>query len=631
LIFTELDLHRSIQAELAAISFVECTPIQAESIPLILAGKDVAGLAQTGTGKTAAFLLPLMSRILAAQYAFNSTNTSASSSQKSRGDVTLDQDVAAEDGEGIVPSAPDVSVPAKEEHDHQMDHRKDALSKGLVPFSSWRRGHFVLVLVPTRELAEQVYEAVVQFGAKCGLKGASVYGGTSYDKQKQALRDGVEFIIATPGRLIDLYKSHLVDLKQVQAVVFDEADRMFDMGFKDDMKYILHRIPRSRQFMVYSATLNFDVLTVAYEFGANPIEVNVSLDQTKADNVKDEIMHVGADERPGYLLSVLKAYRPQQAIVFSNYKFNVPRVADFLTANGVPAMGISSLLTQAQRTRVISRFKAENEQNILVATDVAARGLDIKGVDMVINFELPEDAENYVHRIGRTGRAGEIGRAISLVSERDVQSLQRIEDYLKHKIDVAWLEDDQLLTDFIPFPRESSLSGPRGPRKEGGYRKEGSSPRQGQGRSSGDRGRTTGGEGSSRRPRSSDKDRNLPRTKTQGENSLREKNQGDVRPAAHGVHRDRRTGRHGESEGSMPRDQKENFDSNRKFSRKSASHPRASQPPSSMQNERQRHRKLAADAFANPTPKKSRRAISGVSNSPGIGGRLARFFKGLFD
>ena len=328
----------------------------------------------------------------------------------------------------------------------------DRILKGQ--FQDWKSSNFVLILVPTRELAEQVYENVVKFSEFSGLKGISVYGGTGYDKQKEGFRNNVEFVVATPGRLIDLFKEHHVDLKQVRAIVFDEADRMFDMGFKDDMKFILQRVPRERQFLVFSATLNFDVLNTAYQFGADPVEINISRDQAKAENVKDEIFHVGQDDKPVYLLSLLKKHSPKQVIVFSNFKNNVERISQFLSLNGVPAMGISSLLTQVQRNRVLELFKADNEKNVLVATDVAARGLDIKGVDMVINFELPMDAESYVHRIGRTGRAGTEGKAFSLVSDRDVDSLKRVEDYLKHKLATGWLEDVDMVTEFKPFPSD---------------------------------------------------------------------------------------------------------------------------------------------------------------------------------
>lgn len=407
--------------------FEDCTPIQEQAMPPILEGKDVAGLAQTGTGKTAAFVIPLMERILRAR-----------------------------------PVAEDVS-----------EEQKALIAKRA--FADWKPQNFILILVPTRELAEQVQENINKLSDVSGLRGFAIYGGTGYDKQKEALKNGVEFIVATPGRLIDLYKEHLVDLKQVRAIVFDEADRMFDMGFKDDMKYILQRVPRERQFLVFSATLNFEVLNTAYQFGSEPVEINISRDQAKAENVKDQIFHVGNDEKPQQLLSILKFHSPKQAIIFTNFKLNVDRIARFLVENGIPAMAISSLLTQAQRNRVLEQFKAENNMNILVATDVAARGLDIKGVDMVINYELPNDSESYVHRIGRTGRAGTTGQAFSLVGDKDIESLSRIEDYVKTKIEVGYLENDQLVKDFKPMHRDYPKSmdrarAPRPQRREGGGR-----------------------------------------------------------------------------------------------------------------------------------------------------------------
>lgn len=421
--FTDLNLEPALQSNLDKLNFESCTPVQEQCIPLLLEGKDVSGLAQTGTGKTAAFLVPMIDRILKAM---------AQAKAETQG-LTPDQLEAAQ------------ALMARKFHD-------------------WKAQNFILILVPTRELAEQVGENCQKMLVDTPLKSCVVYGGTSYDKQKEAFRQGVEFVIATPGRLIDLYKEHVVDLKQVRAIVFDEADRMFDMGFKDDMKFILSRMPRQRQFCVFSATMNFDVLNTAYQFGAEPVEINISRDQAKADNVKDEIFHVGSDEKAMYLLSILKKHNPKQTIVFSNFKHNVERIAQFLTKNGMPAMGISSLLTQAQRNRVMEQFKAENDSNILVATDVAARGLDIKGVDMVVNFELPNDPESYVHRIGRTGRAGSQGQAYSLVSDKDVDSLSRIEDYLKHKLATGWMEDTDLIKEYQAFQTESDRY------SEGGYR-----------------------------------------------------------------------------------------------------------------------------------------------------------------
>ncbi len=394
--YSEFQLDPRLMAAIEKMGYTETTPIQEQTIPHILNGKDVAGLAQTGTGKTAAFLIPLIERIL-----------------KSETDPTHER-----------------------------------------AFPDWKSFQSVLILVPTRELADQINENVTSLTYECGLKSFAFYGGTGYEKQKEALKGGLHFIVSTPGRLLDLYKEHFVDFKKVRCVIFDEADRMFDMGFKDDMKYILGRIERTRQFLVFSATLNFDVLNTAYEYGAEPIEINISRDQAKADNVKDAIFHIGNNEKPQQLLSLIRKENPKQVIIFTNFKNNVDRISNFLSANNIPSMGLSSLMNQSQRNHVISKFKEENNLNVLVATDVAARGLDITGVDLVINYELPQDCESYVHRIGRTGRAGNEGKAFSFVSDKDVDSLARIEEFTKKKIEIQHLDDIDYVKDFKPMQSE---------------------------------------------------------------------------------------------------------------------------------------------------------------------------------
>ena len=485
--FSELKLHGELLRAVQERQFTETTPIQEAVIPHILQSKDVAGLAQTGTGKTAAFLLPLMDRIL-----------------RSQGPT-----------EGLT------------EDERELNEKRR--------FNDWRAGNFILIMVPTRELAEQVLEETGKLAVHTGLKGVAIYGGTAYEKQIEGLKAGVEFVIGTPGRLIDLHKNHHLDLKQVRGVVFDEADRMFDMGFKEDMRFLLRRIPTERQYLCFSATLNFDVLNMAYMFGAEPIEFNLSRDQAKADNVKDELFHIGQGEKASYLLSIIRKYNPRQVIVFSNFKHNVDRVARFLSSNGHPAVAISSLLTQAQRLRVMEQFKAENDKNILVATDLAARGLDIKGVDMVINYELPDDAETYVHRIGRTGRAGAEGVAFSLCSERDVEALQRIEDYVKHKLPIGWLDDAEIVREHKEFPRDFERSGrPEGFERKGPPRSGGDGRRGGPGRERrfGDSGPRR--EGGGRGPRRD----HPPRERSEEVSGA---------PVAGGeVHRDRLRGRHGQ-------------------------------------------------------------------------------------
>lgn len=403
--FEELDLQPEILDALRQLQINECTKIQESAIPLVLEGKDISGLSQTGSGKTFAFLVPLVERIIRTK-------------NKSK------------------------------ENPSELD-----LKRG---FTDWKSGHFILILAPTRELADQIHKSILQLcPPSLGIKSAIVYGGVEYESQTSALNEGVDIVVGTPGRLLDLYKNHHINFRQIKAIVFDEADRMFDMGFKDDMVYILQRAPQDRQILLFSATLNFDVMNTIYRFDSNPVEINVSRDQAKAGDVTDEIFHVGEKEKPQYLLSLINKIKPKQTIIFSNFKMNVDRITQFLSSNGVPAVGISSLLTQSQRERVLEQFKNENERNTLVATDVAARGLDIKGVDLVINYDLPDDAENYVHRIGRTGRAGAKGHAISLVSDRDVMALSRIEGYMKTKITVGWLEDEFLIKEFKAFPPDN--------------------------------------------------------------------------------------------------------------------------------------------------------------------------------
>lgn len=514
--FKEYQLHPQLQKALDDLKFEKPTDIQSQTMDLVLAGRDVAGLAQTGTGKTGAFLIPTIDRVLRSMEAFKDSQKEGESWREE----PPPQDETTADAESEAPHSKQADTIEAEKKETPGDEIERPL------FNNWEPRNFILILVPTRELAEQVQTNTQAFTKGTQLRSVAVYGGTSYDKQKAAFESGVEFVIATPGRLIDLYKEHFVDLKQVRAVIFDEADRMFDMGFKDDMKYILRRIPQERQFLVFSATLNFDVLNVAYEMGADPVEINVSRDQATAEHVADELFHVGHDEKPAYLLSILRKRQPKQAIIFSNFKRNVERIAVFLTRNQIPAVGISSLLSQSQRNRVMEQFKGASDQNILVATDVAARGLDILGVDLVINFELPDDPENYVHRIGRTGRAGQEGHAFSLVSDRDVDALARIHDYLGRKIDTAWLEDSEIATEFERFPSERDVDPVRPQRKES----------RGEGRSS--RGprrndRNRGGEG---RP---DRKPKGPRNKNK---DFKKRN--DATSSPQDSHRDRKTGRH---------------------------------------------------------------------------------------
>ncbi|MCC6138822.1 MAG: DEAD/DEAH box helicase [Bdellovibrionaceae bacterium] len=500
--FADFKLHPQLQQSIDDLGFASCTAIQEKCIPLLQSGQDVAGLAQTGTGKTAAYLIPLIDRILKANSANEEDKANA--------------------------------------------------------FMDWQSNNFILILVPTRELVTQVLDNLQQLSKHTQLTGVFLYGGVGYDEQKAALAKPFQFVVATPGRLIDLYKEGFVDFKNARGLVLDEADRMFDMGFQQDVFFILKRVPQDRQLLMFSATLNFSVTEMAYQAHSNPVQVDVSRDKVTTENIDDMILHVGRDDKPKFLLSILKKFEPKQIIIFSNYKNNIPRLSQFLIDNGYPALGISSLMTQAQRNRVIENFKGENKHNIMVATDVAARGLDIKGVDLVINYELPDDAENYVHRIGRTGRAEQKGRAFSFVSDKDVEALGRIEEYLKEKLEDLWLEDADLVTDYKPLPpdeyRKFNSSGPSrnggGDRNRNGGRNAGG-PRSGGGRDN---------------KRSGPPPRRNDRPPRDGDSTSR------PAPAREGgaphekgdnkVHRDRRTGRHGgttnkdnnrDNQGSAPR------------------------------------------------------------------------------
>lgn len=542
--FSEYKLDNQIISALNKLGFARCTPIQDQAIPLVISGQDVAGLAQTGTGKTAAFLLPLIERVL------RSVNPPEDEELKARA------------------------------------------------FLDWKPTHFNLVLVPTRELAEQVKDCAMDFLKDTPHRVVTVYGGVSIEKQIEQLNKGFTFLIATPGRLIDLYKEHKVDLKQVRSVTFDEADRMFDMGFKDDMKYILHRIPEKRQLLLFSATLNLDVFNVAYQFGANPVEIKVSQDQMTADNVDDRIFHLGNGEKPSHLLGLIDKLKPRQVIIFTNFKNQVERIAEFLNKNNHKAAGISSLMSQSQRQRVMTRFREEGGENILVATDVAARGLDIQGVDLVINFELPDDAENYVHRIGRTGRAGEKGKAFSFVSDKDVEALDRIQKYINRTLPSEWMEDVDLPKDFAPMPKGELLS------KQNRSKAGGSAPRDFKNKR-----RDFKSRDGKPRPEGRSGERNERRPRQEG----RKPHEAGATPTARSprdeqnkqVHRDKRSGRHKHSENGNGQNRK-NFKQNDRTN-------------STSNNNRSRNKKFV-----------QKRPNSGTQQSQGLLTKITSAFRSLF-
>ncbi len=396
--FTSFDLHPALLAGLENAGFSRCTPIQALTLPVALAGRDVAGQAQTGTGKTLAFLVAVMNRLL--------------------------------------------SRPA-------LAERKPEDPRALI-------------LAPTRELAIQIHKDAVKFGADLGLRFALVYGGVDYDKQRELLQQGVDVIIATPGRLIDYVKQHkVVSLHACEVCVLDEADRMFDLGFIKDIRFLLRRMPirTERQTLLFSATLSHRVLELAYEHMNEPEKLVVEAETVTAARVRQRMYFPADEEKIPLLLGLLSRSEGARTMVFVNTKAFVERVARALERAGYRVGVLSGDVPQKKRETLLNRFQ-KGQLEILVATDVAARGLHIDGVSHVYNYDLPFDAEDYVHRIGRTARLGAEGDAISFACERYAMSLPDIEAYIEQKIPVEAVSAELLTA--LPRPERAPVEGGEG-------------------------------------------------------------------------------------------------------------------------------------------------------------------------
>ncbi|WP_296592794.1 ATP-dependent RNA helicase RhlB [Methylophaga sp.] len=385
--FSSLPLHPLLQKGLQQAGFEFCTPIQAQSLPLLLANHDVAGQAQTGTGKTIAFLLATFQRLLANQ-----------------------------------------------------DAQK--------PTSKQPRA---LILAPTRELAIQIVKDAELLNSHAGLRIVIAHGGKDYQRQRDAIDEGCDVLIGTPGRLLDFHKQRVFNLNNIEAVVLDEADRMFDLGFIKDVRFFLRRLPspEKRLGMLFSATLSYKVTELAYEHMNNPEKVQVEPEKMMGDRIEEWVYYPSNEEKIPLLLALIKRIQPIRSIVFVNTKQVAERVWGFLEGNGYKAALLSGDVPQKKRESLLKHFQ-DGEFPYLVATDVAARGLHIPEVSHVFNFDLPQDAEDYVHRTGRTARAGASGIAISLACEEYAFSLPDIEQYIKHKLPVAQSTDEQLET---PQPR----------------------------------------------------------------------------------------------------------------------------------------------------------------------------------
>ncbi|WP_199100027.1 DEAD/DEAH box helicase [Dyella sp. ASV21] len=428
--FTNFDLHPLLQKGLDEAGFTRCTPIQALTLPVALVGRDVAGQAQTGTGKTCAFLVAMMNRLL--------------------------------------------TTPAVAE-------RKDSDPRALV-------------IAPTRELAIQIEKDAKAIGRYTGLRTALIYGGVDYDKQRQQLKDGCDIIIATPGRLLDYYKQHVFGFDGVEVMVIDEADRMFDLGFIKDVRFIFRRLParEQRQVLLFSATLSHRVLELAYEHMHNAEKLEVETENVTADRVRQVVYFPAKEEKMPLLLNLLERTSPTRSIIFVNTKAAAEKITDRLKRQGYRVGALSGDVPQLKRQKLLQRFQ-EGQLDILVCTDVAARGLHIPAVSHVFNYDLPQDAEDYVHRIGRTARLGAEGDAISFACDLYAMSLPDIESYISQRIPVATIEPDMLV---MPQPREQDAqfmaeaaadSAAFGDKVENREKKEGGSSRSGSRSRSGER------------------------------------------------------------------------------------------------------------------------------------------------
>jgi ATP-dependent RNA helicase RhlE len=397
--FDSLGLSADLLQTVAEEGYVEPTPVQARSIPLVLAGRDVLAAAQTGTGKTAAFTLPILDRLR------GHANTS---------------------------------------------------------FSPARHPVRTLILVPTRELAMQVDESVRTYGRTVPLRSTVVYGGVPMEPQIKALRDGVEILVATPGRLLDLVGQRVANLGQVEILVLDEADRMLDMGFLPDIQRILALLPARRQNLMFSATFSDDIRRLSKTILSNHAEVEVAPRNATVDAIRQIVYPVDRDRKEELLAHLIRTQDLRQVLVFTRTKLAATRLATWLDRHGINAVAIHSDRSQPERTRALEEFK-NGGIRVLVATDVAARGLDIEDLPHVVNFELPWNPQDYIHRIGRTGRAGQTGDAISLVCIDEADLLRGVQRLLRRAI--PWTVEDGFIPDrnVEPRPLRGGLEGAHRP------------------------------------------------------------------------------------------------------------------------------------------------------------------------
>lgn len=380
--FSDLGLPAPLLKATEELEFTSCTEIQALSLPQIMQGHDIAGQAQTGTGKTAAFLLGSFARLL------------------------------TQDG-----GPRDKNQPR------------------------------MLVIAPTRELALQIKNDADSLGKFTGLTNAVAYGGIDYEKQRKQLQDGVDILIGTPGRLIDYFKQKVFNLRRLEICVLDEADRMFDLGFIADIRFLLRRMPEpgDRLSMLFSATLSHRVMELAYEHMNNPVAIKTGTTEVTAEGVRQQLFHPATEEKIPLLLGLIRDMAPPRSIVFVNTKRTAEKIEAYLLGNDVACGTLSGDVRQNKRQRILGDFTS-GTLPVLIATDVAARGLHIDDVSHVFNFDLPQHAEDYVHRIGRTARAGTQGEALSFVCEEYAFSLPEIQEYIGQRIETTAITDELLVS-----------------------------------------------------------------------------------------------------------------------------------------------------------------------------------------
>ncbi len=398
ILFSSLNLPAAILHGIESAGFSRCTPIQAQTLPIALSGRDVAGQAQTGTGKTAAFLIAMFNHLLRTP-------------------------------------APQSTQPAPR----------------------------AFILAPTRELAVQIHADALVLGSATGLRMAVVFGGADYDSQRENLQAGVDVLIGTPGRAIDYLKQHVYTLKHAQVLILDEADRMFDLGFIRDIRYLLRRLPPpdQRLNLLFSATLGYRVLELAYEHMNNPETVEIEPDKKTVDQVTQVVYFPSNEEKGPLLVSLLRSMEARRTMVFVNTRRVADEVAQLLAHNGLPAEAITGDVPQKKRLRMLKDFQ-EGSLPVLVATDVASRGLHVPDVSHVINFDLPQDAADYVHRIGRTARAGASGDSVSFACETYAFSLPEIEEYIGKRLPVGTIDRRSLEGIGTPRYERRPRSGPGG-------------------------------------------------------------------------------------------------------------------------------------------------------------------------